>query len=424
MIDDIFAINLYHFPFIPAFVYNEVIDKGGKRVKKETDTTNRLIRFLGGKTSYYVLGIVILLALIIYFFHQISFIFKPVGIIIATILPPLLFALILYYLLEPVIKRLSKHLSRNLSVIIVYVIILFLLGLGSIWLIPFLEEQAKTLISSLPDLFQDFQESLRQFLEKTPFADSFNQFFASIDDVTSDIAGFIGNYWESGAQRISNIFSTVTAIFITLFTGPIVAFFLLRDPQKFYQSVLAIVPPAFRTDFKNLTKIANQQLGSFLKGQIIASFILGAVYWVCFLLIGLEFASVLAISAGLLCIIPYIGPFIAFFPGLIIAFQDSTFMAVKFVIVWFDVQLLHGDLVIPRVMGDRLQSHPITILIVLLVMGDLMGIVGVIFGIPIYTLVKLLVTFIFRKFKQRYNKFYGDKGEYENSSFSEEDYFK
>lgn len=75
MIDDIFAINLYHFPFIPAFVYNEFIDKGGKRVKKETDTTNRLIRFLGGKTSYYVLGIVILLALIIYFFHQISFIF-------------------------------------------------------------------------------------------------------------------------------------------------------------------------------------------------------------------------------------------------------------------------------------------------------------------------------------------------------------
>ena len=198
----------------------------------------------------------------------------------------------------------------------------------------------------------------------------------------------------------------------------------MRNPQKFYQSVLAIVPPAFRTDFKNLTKIANQQLGSFLKGQIIASFILVAVYWVCFLLIGLEFASVLAISAGLLCIIPYIGPFIAFFPGLIIAFQDSTFMAVKFVIVWFAVQLLHGDLVIPRVMGDRLQIHPITILIVLLVMGDLMGIVGVIFGIPIYTLVKLLVTFIFRKFKQRYNKFYGDKGEYEHSSFSEEDYFK
>lgn len=66
MIDDIFAINLYHFPFIPAFVYNEVIDKGGKRVKKETDTTNRLIRFLE-ENLLLCFRIVILLALIIYF---------------------------------------------------------------------------------------------------------------------------------------------------------------------------------------------------------------------------------------------------------------------------------------------------------------------------------------------------------------------
>lgn len=167
-----------------------------------------------------------------------------------------------------------------------------------------------------------------------------------------------------------------------MFTGPIIAFFLLRDPQKFYQAVLGIVPPKFRTDFRTLTKIANQQLGDFLKGQIIASFILGAVYWVTFLLIGLEFASILAIAAGILCIIPYIGPFIAFFPGLFIAFQDSTFMAIKFVLVWFIVQLLHGDLVIPRVMGNRLQVHPITILIVLLVMGDLLGLMGVILGSP------------------------------------------
>ena len=169
--------------------------------------------------------------------------------------------------------------------------------------------------------------------------------------------------------------------------------FPLKDPHNFYQSVLGIVPPKFRTDFRTLTKIANQQLGAFLKGQIIASFILGAVYWVTFLLIGLEFVSILAIAAGLLCIIPYIGPFIAFFPGLFIAFQDSTFMAVKFVDRLVVVQLLHGDLGVPRVMGDRLQIHPITILIVLLVMGDLLGIMGVIFGIPIYTLIKLLVVF-------------------------------
>ncbi|MCB8504913.1 AI-2E family transporter, partial [Enterococcus durans] len=307
-------------------------------------------------------------------------------------------------------------------VVIVYIVILMLIGLGSIWLIPFLQQQAKTLIASFPDLFADFQQTLKQFLAQTPFSDAFNQFFSSIDDLTSNFTSFIGDYWESGATSLGNIFSAVTTTFITLFTGPIIAFFLLKDPHKFYQSVLGIVPPKFRTDFQTLTKIANQQLGAFLKGQIIASFILGAVYWVTFLLIGLEFASILAIAAGILCIIPYIGPFIAFFPGLFIAFQDSTFMAIKFILVWFIVQLLHGDLVVPRVMGNRLQIHPITILIVLLVMGDLLGLMGVIFGIPIYTLIKLLVVFTFRKFKQRYNKFYGDQGVYQKADFSEKDY--
>ena len=387
-------------------------------MENKSKENSRFIRFLGGKTSYYVLGLLIMLALVIYIFQKVGFVFKPFIVIFATALPPVLFALILYYLLDPLIKRLNKKLSRNLSVVIVYIVILMLIGLGSIWLIPFLQQQAKTLIASFPDLFADFQQTLKQFLAQTPFSDAFNQFFSSIDDLTSNFTSFIGDYWESGAKSLGNIFSAVTTTFITLFTGPIIAFFLLKDPHKFYQSVLGIVPPKFRTDFQTLTKIANQQLGAFLKGQIIASFILGAVYWVTFLLIGLEFASILAIAAGILCIIPYIGPFIAFFPGLFIAFQDSTFMAIKFILV----QLLHGDLVVPRVMGNRLQIHPITILIVLLVMGDLLGLMGVIFGIPIYTLIKLLVVFTFRKFKQRYNKFYGDQGVYQKADFSEKDY--
>lgn len=97
-------------------------------------------------------------------------------------------------------------------------------------------------------------------------------------------------------------------------------------------------------------------------------------------------------------------------------------MVVKFVIAWFVVQLLHGDLVVPRVMGDKLKIHPITILVVLLVMGDLLGLVGVIFGIPIYSMIKLLVVFIFRKFKQRYNKYFSEDGAYRNTGFSEDDY--
>ncbi|WP_429939379.1 MULTISPECIES: AI-2E family transporter [unclassified Enterococcus] len=385
---------------------------------------SKLIRFLGGKTSYYILGLLILSAFAIFLFHRISFIFKPFWVIFATTMPPLLFTLIIYYLLDPIITRMSKKMSRSIALVIVYCVILTVLGFAGVLVYPILQKQAEDLIQQFPKVVNDVQVQLQQFAVDTPFADSLNQISHSIDQATKNLSAFIGDYWQSGAEKISNIFSAITTTFITLFTGPIIAFFLLKDPRKFYQTTLDIVPPAFREDFRSLVRIANRQLGGFIKGQIIASLLLGAIYWGIFLLIGLKFASILAIAAGILCIVPYIGPFVAFFPGLFIAFQDSTFMAVKFVIVWFAVQLLHGDLIIPKVMGNRLNIHPITILIILLVMGDLLGLVGVIFGIPFYTLVKLLVVYLFRKFKQRYNRYYGDKGTYDKSAFSEEDYFE
>jgi len=143
-----------------------------------------------------------------------------------------------------------------------------------------------------------------------------------------------------------------------------------------------------------------------------------------FLLIGLPFSGILAIAAGSLCIIPYIGPFVVFLPGLIIALQVSWMMAIKFLIVWFAVQAVHGHLVVPRVMGDKLQIHPVTIIFVLLVMAELFGLVGVIFGIPIYCFIKVLVIYLFRRFKRRYNRFYGEKGRYEETEFSKDDYLK
>lgn len=232
------------------------------------------------------------------------------------------------------------------------------------------------------------------------------------------------DYLQTGAQGLGSVFSAVSSTFLTLFTGPIIAFFLLKDKEKFYRFVKGIIPPAFRPDFDEYSQIANIQIGDYLKGQVIASLVLGIMYWPAFLLIGLQFGSILALAAGILCIIPYIGPFIAFIPGLIIAFQDSTFMVVKFVIVWFSIQLIHGDFVIPRVMGDKLKVHPITILLVLLVMGELFGLMGVIFGIPMYCLVKVTVIYLFRKFKQRYNRFYGDNGEYEHTNFTKDQYLK
>lgn len=389
----------------------------------EKEKPSKLIQFFGGKTSYYMIGLVILLSLAIYLLTTVSFIFRPIIVIVTTVLPPMVFALLLYYLLNPIVDFLNKKgLSRTLGIILTYVVIFGLFFFGGVRLVPVIQEQAQDLVKEFPKYMDDFQGAVKNILDATPFAASSDQALNSLDKLTKEGLNYLVNNWQDGAKGLGTIFSAVSSTAITLFTGPIIAFFLIQSPHKLYNAVIEMIPPRFRKDTSSLIKIANQQLGAFLKGQVIASLLLGLIYWVVFLLMGLQFATVIALAAGILSIIPYIGSFLAFLPGLFIAFQDSTFMVVKFVIAWFVVQLLHGDLVVPRVMGDRLKIHPITILVVLLVMGDLLGLVGVIFGIPIYSMIKLLVVFTFRKFKQRYNKYFSDEGAYRNTGFSEDDY--
>ncbi|MGG5372231.1 AI-2E family transporter [Enterococcus sp. AZ196] len=389
----------------------------------EKEKPSKIIQFFGGKTSYYIIGLIILSSLAIYLLNTVSFIFRPFVVIITTVLPPVIFALLLYYLLNPVVNFLSKKgIPRTISIILTYVVILSIFFFGGARLIPVIQDQAQDLIKQFPEYIDDFQNSIKNILDATPFAASSDQALDSLDKLTKQALNYLANNWQDGAKGLGTIFSAVSSTAITLFTGPIIAFFLIQSPHKLYNAVIEMIPPRFRKDTSSLIRIANQQLGAFLKGQVIASLLLGLIYWVVFLLLGLQFATVIALAAGILSIIPYIGSFLAFLPGVFIAFQDSTFMVVKFVIAWFVVQLLHGDLVVPRVMGDKLKIHPITILVVLLVMGDLLGLVGVIFGIPIYSMIKLLVVFTFRKFKQRYNKYFADEGAYRNTGFSEDDY--
>jgi len=108
-------------------------------------------------------------------------------------------------------------------------------------------------------------------------------------------------------------------------------------------------------------------------------------------------------------VIPYLGPTIAITPAIIIAIVHSPFMLLKLAIVWIVVQFLEGNFISPNIMGKTMQIHPLTIIIVLLVAGNLFGLIGVILGIPGYAILKVLVSYLYNKFKNRYNHYYGDE---------------
>ncbi|WP_159722459.1 AI-2E family transporter [Enterococcus sp. CSURQ0835] len=385
---------------------------------------SRWIRFLGGGELIFTLSAGLLLGAVLFVFNKVSFIFEPLGIIFGTVFAPILLSVVLYYLVEPLVAWLEKKgVKRIFSIIGIAVVLLLVVVALGIWAVPKVYSQTASLVRDFPKLVAHFDETLNQLVAGTAAENIVKDVFGSFEEVVEQVITTLSDSLGDLQGFISNLFSTVSGFFVILFTAPIITFFLLKDAAKFKLFLLKLFPPRFRDDVEELGAILNLQVGDYLKGQAIVALANGVIVFVGFLIIGMPYALPLSILVTVTSVIPYIGPFIAFIPCVVVALLESFSLFLGLVIVWICEQILNGNVIEPKVLGDQLRVHPVTIVLVLLVMGELFGLFGLVFGVPTYAVFKAFGIFLFRKFKARYNRFYGQRdGKYENTEFSKEEY--
>lgn len=375
----------------------------------------RWIKFLGASNLLFTLVVVILLGVIFYLFNKINYIFTPILVITSNILLPLVIAILLQYLFSPLIDFLEKHKVKRLyGVLLLYLLVIGITAVAAAFIYPVFEKQIISFISNFPSFIDKLVISLETWFDtlvlNTDLAAIIQEgkqiIATAIDDINLQVMdGFTG---------LTSVLSGITNVIVTLLLVPVILFFLLKDGQQFLKSVLKITPPKWRNNVISISSSIDTQVGSYIKGQVLVSLALGVMMFIGFTIIGLNYNGVLAVIATFTSIIPYLGATLAFVPALIIALIDSWWMVAKLIIVWLVVQFVDGNIVQPNIMGKQLNVHPLTIIIVLIVMGSFLGVVGLVFAVPIYAILKVLVTFIFQKFKERYNAYYGDvAGEYE-----------
>lgn len=384
----------------------------------------RFMNYLGGNNIIFTLLLLIMIGILIYIYNVIAFIFEPLQVIFSTLIAPLILAFILYYLLNPIVDWLERYkIKRIWGVTFLFVAIIgILVGLVALAFPP-IQDQVTSLVNNFPSYVDTIGTTVLGWVEGTPLENSASDLVEWLNGWVSNIPSVVVDYFDTAVNGLTNIFSTVSNVVVVIVTFPIIAFFLLKDDEKFFSYVIKIIPPKFRKDIKNIFATINDQVGSYIKGQLMISLSLGIMMFIGFTIIGLEYAGVLAIVATFTSIIPYVGAALAMIPAIIIALTTSWVMVLKLLIVWAVVQFIDGNLVEPNIMGKNLNVHPLTIIIVLLVLGDLLGFVGLVLGVPIYAISRVIATFVFRKFKQRYNKYYGDEaGNYENTVFTPENY--
>lgn len=393
-------------------------------MERPSTKATRWIKFIGGRNLIFTLFAGVLLGALIFVFYHVRFIFNPLLIIFKTIFAPILLALILYYLLDPIVNFFEKKgIKRIFSILGIAIVLLLLVAAFSVWAVPKIYSQTANLMNDFPRHVDSFNLTLQDLVAGTLLESPIEEVFGSLEDLVYQVINTLSDSLGDIQRIVGDLFSTVSGFFVILFTSPIIAFFLLKDAKQFHRYFLKLLPPKFREDSNELGAILNSQVGDYLKGQFIVALANGLIVFAVFLIIGMPYGLPLAILVTITSVIPYIGPFIAFVPCAVIAVLHSFQMLIGLIIVWIVEQILNGNVIEPKVLGDQLKVHPVTIVLVLLVMGNLFGLFGLVFGIPTYTIFKAFGVFLFRKFKQRYNRYYGaDEGEYENTEFSQEEY--
>ncbi|NQX44885.1 AI-2E family transporter [Paenibacillus tritici] len=364
---------------------------------------NKFKRFFLNNKFVVGLLIALLIGLTVLIFSKIPFVFKPLSVLLHTVAAPLLLSGIAYYLLNPLVDRMERKskLKRAYGIVIMYLVIAGIITLILLMVIPIIRTQLMGLIDNFPQYSTQIQE---EFLQLTG-SELFNKIQSSVGTDLSDITGKVTawgtTFLNNAASGVGNFVGTLTEIVLAVVTTPFILFYLLRDGKRLPDYLMKFIPTALQPQSRMVMQEMNSQVASYIRGQIIVSCCIGALLYIGYLIIGLEYSLVLAIVAACTAVVPYLGPAIAITPALVVAMVTSPFMLLKMVIVWTAVQLIEGKFISPQIMGKSLKIHPITIIFVIIFAGKMFGVLGIILAVPGYAVLKVVVTHIFQWFRFR-----------------------
>jgi putative permease len=303
-----------------------------------------------------------------------------------------LLAFVIYFILAPIVDLLERRgFSRQWSTTLPFVVlILVLVGLLQAFS-PVLIAQ----ISSLKVEFPNYIDSATRFL--VHLESQANTLVSQIYpwDLRGHVQPKIVSLMEDFFKNLPEYLSQSLTIF---FLTPFLAYFMLLDGRDFVRRILNLVPNNFFELALNLSHQVSDQMGGFIRARILESALIGTVIWVGLLILGFPYALLLAVFAGILNVIPYLGPFIGAAPALIICFAspDPNATLLWLIMIYALAQVLDIVLIIPFVVARIVNLHPVTVVLAVIVGSQLMGILGMIISIPLFSALKVSVSLIYK----------------------------
>jgi predicted PurR-regulated permease PerM len=315
--------------------------------------------------------------------------------LLSGILLPFVAGLAIAYFLDPAVDRLERWgLARGAASGIVLLLFGLVLVTVAMLVVPLLQLQAAELARRLPAVIDQGRNRVQQLAQLAQERLS-PEDLARLRDVAGAWAGSVlawsAQFIEGLVTRGMALANLLSLVFVT----PVVAFFLLRDWDRLVARVDAWLPRQHLRTVREQARIVDATLAGFVHGQLLVGLVLGAYYALALSIAGLDFAIILGVLIGILSFVPFVGAAIAFTIALGLALlQLSSWTAVALVVgIFVAGQTLESNVLSPKLVGERVNLHPVWVIFALLAFGSLFGFVGVLLALPAAAVAGVLVRF-------------------------------
>ncbi len=295
------------------------------------------------------------------------------------------------YVSYPLVRLLeSKQVPRGTAILLVYAMFAVFVILLVYAVLPSLTRELDQMIAILPEQtrrLEGLTDHALKDLQKLWMPEMLQEVVNLSLRRAEDLLGrFASRIAELLVGLVSHVFNLVLA--------PFLAYYLLRDLHSIQRAAIAWMPSGVRKDVLDLGRKVNHVVSGFLRGQLIVSCIVGILVASGLSLLGVKYAIIVGIFAGLADIIPYFGPLISAVPAVALALTVSPWTALWVVILLIAIQQFEGSVLSPKIVGDRVGLHPLTVIFAVLAGGELMGILGMLMAVPVAATVKVVAAHV------------------------------
>lgn len=368
-----------------------------KKEKLDIEGVNEVVKTGSKILNLFYVVMVFLIIIGVIFLCKILNIF-PILFTILSVVSPFFLGFIIAWLLNPIVNKLTdKGMRRGWAVALVYLMLVVLIYLFCLAIIPALVDQLNEMAKTAPELLLNVKDLINNIFVKLSNGTNI--------DMTNVKMQFM-NYLEDFSKNLttdlpSKIVSIVQGLISGVgkfLVGAVIGFYLLMNFNNVTKFLINMVPKKFKGDVEKLSNNISEVLFGFVNGTFLDSLILLIINIIGFSLIGLNAPVLFAVFCVVTNIIPYVGPYIGGIPAILVGFTQSPLIGTLILVFIVATQSIEGNFLHPIIMGRKMDLHPVTIVISLLIFEHFFGIMGMVVATPVVAVLKVIYVFLDEKF--------------------------